>query len=70
MLEVAAQYDVPITAESFTVRRVSTHTIIDGSYARAVELLPGMSYARPLSWHVDTFVTLGWRPPRGLAPEE
>ena len=55
VLELAAQFDVPVTAGSFTLRRDHGHTIVDGSYTRSVELLPGFSYPWLFTWHVDTF---------------
>jgi hypothetical protein len=54
ILELAAQYDVPVTDANFTLRRTENHTIIDGSYTRPVELLPGFSYPFTFNWHVDT----------------
>jgi hypothetical protein len=54
ILELAAQYDLPITEASFTVRREAHHTIVDGSYERKVELAPGFVYPWPFSWRIDT----------------
>ncbi len=54
VLALGDQYDVPIATDSFTIRRENQHTIIDGSYSRPVDLLPGYSYSWRFSWHVDT----------------
>jgi hypothetical protein len=54
ILELAAQYDVPVTDASFTLRRTENHTIAEGSYTRPVELLPGFSYPLTFNWQVDT----------------
>ena len=59
ILELASQYDVPVTDANFTIRRDQNHTIIDGSYIRPVELLPGFSYPLTFSWHTDTFTVAG-----------
>ena len=66
VLELASQYDVPVTQENLTVRIVDTHTIVETSYARPVELLPGFTYRWPFSAQVDT---LTLTPPKldGLA---
>ena len=53
ILELAAQYDVPLTAASFTVRREENHVIAEGSYTRPVEFLPGFTYPMKFDWKVD-----------------
>jgi hypothetical protein len=53
ILELAAQYDVPVTDSSFTVRREENHVIAEGSYTRPVELLPGFIYPMKFQWKVD-----------------
>jgi hypothetical protein len=59
ILELAGQYDLPVTDANFTIRRDQNHTITDGSYIRPVELFPGFSYPLTFSWHVDTFTVAG-----------
>ena len=55
VLELAMQYDVPVTEDTFTLLRQDKHTTIDGSYTRPVDLFPGVVYPWPFTWHVDTF---------------
>jgi hypothetical protein len=55
ILDLAAQYDLPVTESNFTLRKVENHTIADGSYTRPVELLPGFSLPWTFTWTVDTF---------------
>ena len=45
----------------------SNHTIVDGSYVRPVDLLPGYQYPWPFTWHIDTFTTPGAAPAAELA---
>lgn len=54
IIAIAGQFDVPITEKSFTLRRIGAHTIIDGRYARPIDMVPGLVYEWPFSWHVDT----------------
>ena len=61
VLEIAAQYDVPLTAESFTLRREQVHTIIDGSYTQPIEIVPGFVYRYTFTWHTDT---MSEKPPK------
>jgi hypothetical protein len=53
ILELAAQYDVPVTDANFTVRRDVNHVIAEGSYTRPVELVPGFVYPMKFDWKVD-----------------
>lgn len=56
ILDLASQFDVPVTAADLSVRtREDKHTIVDLSYVRKVDLAPGFTYPCPFSIHVDTF---------------
>jgi hypothetical protein len=59
VVDLAKQYGVPERADSISVMRDGTHTVIDGSYARPVQLIPFPSYSYdwPFTWHVDTTTT-------------
>ena len=58
ILEMAAEFEVPVTASDVTVSRRGNHTLVDVSYVRPVDLAPGFRYPWPFSFHVD-IVTLG-----------
>ena len=46
ILDLASQFDLPITEDDFSVRRDdSSHTHVDGSYTQPVELLPTAFFA-------------------------
>src|SRR5438552_64620 len=49
VVQLAHEYDIPISHDDFTVRRDGDHTIIDGSYSRPVDLFPGYSYEWPFT---------------------
>jgi hypothetical protein len=53
VLELAGQFDVPLTANDVTVSHQGTHTLVDVSYVRPIELAPGFKYTWPFSIHVD-----------------
>lgn len=57
ILQLASDYDLPIDENSFTVTRSreSLHTVVDGSYTREIELLPGYSKPWAFPFHIDTF---------------
>ena len=57
ILQLAAQFDVPVThADVSIARSPDRRPIVDISYVRPVEVAPGFKYPLPLSIHVDTFV--------------
>jgi len=64
ILELAANYDVPLDEENLDVRRDEAHTIVDASYVRAVNLAPGYTLRWPFTLHVTTLSieTLGSAP--------
>ncbi len=63
VLALAAQYSVPVDAESLTVARdrATHHTVIDGQYQQRLAVLPWYEYPYTFTWHVDTFVLAGLR---------
>jgi hypothetical protein len=54
ILELAANYDVPLDGDALTVRRHESRTVVEASYVRAVDLVPGYTYRWPFTVHVDT----------------
>lgn len=56
ILELSAQYDLPLAEDALSVRRELNHTIVDGSIARPIEVVPGYTRPWPFTFHVDTFV--------------
>jgi hypothetical protein len=54
ILELAQQFDVPITDENLTVRVDDNRTIVDASYVQPVALAPGYTRPWPFSVHLDT----------------
>ncbi len=56
VIDLAAQYDLPLAADGVTVRRENiNHTVVDGAYAKPIDLVPGFTYRWPFKFHVDTF---------------
>jgi hypothetical protein len=55
ILELAAQFDLPVMDETLTLRREDKHTIVDTSYEHPVEFFPGYIYKWPFTLHVDTY---------------
>ena len=55
ILALAGQFDVPVSEENLEIQHVGDHTLVDSSYTRAVQLVPGFTYAWPFIVHTDTF---------------
>jgi putative aminopeptidase FrvX len=59
ILELAAQFEVPLTASGVSVTHTNNHTVVDVSYVRTIELAPGFRYPWPFSMHVDALSLTG-----------
>ncbi len=53
VLDLAAQYNLPVTDDNFTIRREGIRTYIRGSYTQMIEVVPGYRYPWPFSWNVE-----------------
>jgi hypothetical protein len=56
VLELAADYDIPLTADAFTIRREERHIYVEGSYVRVVPIAPRIEYPWRFDWDVDAYV--------------
>jgi len=56
VVELAAAHDIPVTDRGLTITTHENHTVVEGSYTRPIELIPGFKYEWPFRVHVDTFV--------------
>jgi hypothetical protein len=59
IVELGSEYDLPISDDSFSLRRVGEHTITDGAFTRPIDVLPNHPYPWPFTWHTDTFTLKG-----------
>lgn len=58
IIDLAAQYDIPLAADGFTVRRVGDHTFTEGEYRQDIDFAPGLTRPWPFKWETDTFVAV------------
>lgn len=61
IMELAAQFDVPVGDDDFTIRRDHDHTFIDGTYTQPIEVVPGYKYPWSFSWNVDAYTVVAPR---------
>jgi hypothetical protein len=59
IVDLGAEYDLPITDDNFSLRRIGDHTITDGTFTRPIDVLPNYAYPWPFTWHTDTFALNG-----------
>jgi hypothetical protein len=59
VLELASTYDAPVNEEAIEVRRESDHILINTSYTKPVDVLPGVEYQWPFTLNVDVLVLNG-----------
>ena len=59
VLDLAGQFEVPLTAAGVTVSRANGSTIVDASYVQPVDLLPGYTYPWAFKMHLDVITQLG-----------
>jgi hypothetical protein len=56
VLELAADYDIPLTADALTIRREERHVYVEGSYLRVVPIAPRVEYPWRFDWEVDAYL--------------
>lgn len=67
ILELAAEYSLPLPESGFTIERQERRTVVEGTYVKPILIFPGYEYLWRFQWTVDGFVTV---PPslRDVAP--
>jgi hypothetical protein len=53
ILDIAGQFEVPLSGDEVAITHTDKHTVVDVSYVRPIELAPGFRYPWPFSIHVD-----------------
>jgi len=56
VIDMAAQAELPIDPDQVGVTHAETHTVVETSYTRVVELFPGVNYPWQFKVHVDAYV--------------
>jgi hypothetical protein len=56
VLELAADYDIPLTPDGFSIRREERHIYVQGSYERVVPLAPRVDYPWRFNWEIDAYI--------------
>ena len=56
-METAASYSIPLKEDGFTIRRDSGQAVIQGSYTKPIELVPGFPYGWRFNWEIEAIVS-------------
>jgi hypothetical protein len=56
IVETAALYSIPLKEDGFTIRRDSGQALIQGSYTKPIELVPGFPYSWRFDWEIEAIV--------------
>lgn len=54
VMQLANDYDVPLSDENLKIRREDLHTITDIAYVQPIDLLPWYQRQWPFTAHIDT----------------
>ena len=54
IFELASDFDIPVTDDDVMLTTSEHHTVVEGSYTRIIELVPGYKYPWEFTFHVDT----------------
>ena len=63
VLDLASQYDVPLSEDNVAVRRDHARIYVDASYTRTIEIVPGFRRPWGFDVHVDTLTFEGIQQP-------
>jgi hypothetical protein len=56
VMEIAATYNLPLAPDSFTLRRDAREALVQGSYVKTIEVVPGFPYDWRFDFQIQAFV--------------
>jgi hypothetical protein len=57
ILELAAEYDIPLSEDGFSIRREERRVHVDGHYQKPIEVVPQYVYRWPFSWSIEAMTS-------------
>lgn len=57
IMDIAAIYGVPLALEGFTMRRDPREALIEGSYVKAIEVVPGFPYDWRFDFSIQAYIS-------------
>ena len=59
VMELADSYGAPLAEEDLEIRRNTRNILLDASYVRPIEVIPGRPLAWRFAWSIEVFVLPG-----------
>jgi len=53
IMDLAGDYDIPLTNDAVTIRREDRQVLVDGSYYKPIEVVPTFQYQWPFTWSIQ-----------------
>ena len=53
ILDLAGDYDVPLSDSDLSIRRENLQVTVDGSYHKPIEVVPSLEVSWPFSWTIE-----------------
>lgn len=57
IMDLAGQYDLPLTEEAISIQREERRVMVQGRYRKPIEIVPSYFYAWPFSWSIEAIVS-------------
>ena len=57
VIETAAVYNIPLAPDGFTMKRDAREALVNGSYTKKIELVPGFPYDWKFDFTIQAFVS-------------
>jgi len=53
IMDLAGDYDIPLSQDAVSIRREDRQVLVDGSYHKPIEVLPTFQYSWPFTWSIE-----------------
>ena len=53
IMDLAGDYDIPLSSDAVTIQREDRQVMVDGSYHKPIEVVPTFQYQWPSTWSIQ-----------------
>ena len=53
IMDLAGDYDIPLSQDAIAIRREDRQVMVDGSYHKPIEVVPTFRYDWPFTWSIQ-----------------
>jgi hypothetical protein len=53
IMDLAGDFDIPLTPDALSIRREDRQVMVDGSYHKPIEVVPTFQYSWPFTWSIE-----------------